>query len=118
MSSYTIQQVSSTATATGIVGALLIAQLALRQNPECDMFIRTHPQVRIEEQPKTFGQYTNLFTGEYEHSRSQQGTRISLREARKIALQILADTERSLQEERLAEARFIASLWDNEDWGV
>ena len=44
----------------------------------------------------------------------QQERRISLREARQMALQVLAETEKNLHEERMAEARFIAALWDND----
>ena len=44
----------------------------------------------------------------------QQEQQISLREARQRALQVLAETERNLHEERMAEARFIAALWDND----
>lgn len=45
----------------------------------------------------------------------QQDRRISLREARQMALQVLAETEKNLHEERIAEARFIATLWDNDN---
>jgi hypothetical protein len=44
----------------------------------------------------------------------RQDPQISLHEARQRALQVLAETERNLHEERMAEARFIAALWDND----
>ncbi len=46
---------------------------------------------------------------------SRRGQRISLREARQIALQTLADTERRLKEERAAEARFLLGPWEDEN---
>lgn len=62
----------------------------------------------------------------YEFGRSQsfspsrtveprRGQRISLRDARQIALQTLAETERRLEEERAAEARFLLSSWEDEN---
>jgi len=74
MSNYTIQQASSTAAGSammtqaglGLMGALLIAQLAVGKNPEPNVSLLKHPQVRIEENSKTFGQYTNLFI-EHKH---------------------------------------------------
>ena len=42
----------------------------------------------------------------------RRGRRISLREARKIALRILEETEREFQEERSAEATFLLMAWD------
>ena len=46
---------------------------------------------------------------------SRRGQRISLREARQIALRTSADTERRLAEERAAEARFLLSSWEDEN---
>jgi len=43
----------------------------------------------------------------------RKGRKISLREARQIALRILAETERELREERSAEARFLLSAWED-----
>jgi len=43
----------------------------------------------------------------------RKGRKISLREARQIALRILAETERELLEERSAEARFLLSAWED-----
>lgn len=40
--------------------------------------------------------------------------RISLREARDIALQIFEETERNLQQERRAEANFLLKPWEND----
>ena len=47
-------------------------------------------------------------------ARRKSGRPISLREARQIALQVLAETERRLAEERAAEARFLLVLWEDE----
>lgn len=44
----------------------------------------------------------------------KRGHPISLRQAREIALAVLADTERRLEEERSSEARFLLELWDDE----
>ena len=54
-----------------------------------------------------------LLASSREIDQSQRGRRISLREARQIALQVLIEAEENLHEERMAEARFIAALWDN-----
>ncbi len=43
----------------------------------------------------------------------RKGRKISLREARQIALRILAETERELQEERSAEAQFLLGAWED-----
>ena len=43
----------------------------------------------------------------------RKGRKISLREARQIALRILAETERELKEERASEARFLLSAWED-----
>jgi hypothetical protein len=40
--------------------------------------------------------------------------RISLSQARELALRILAETERNLREERISEARLFNSLWDTD----
>src|SRR5262245_36688956 len=40
--------------------------------------------------------------------------RISLREARNLALQIFEKTERNLQQERRAEANFLLKPWEND----
>ena len=42
------------------------------------------------------------------------GQRISLREARRMALQLSAETESRLTEERLAESRFLSRPWEDE----
>lgn len=39
---------------------------------------------------------------------------MSFREARQIALSIFIEAERALQEERIADARFIDALWERE----
>ena len=46
----------------------------------------------------------------------QRGQRVSLSEARRMALQTLTDTERRLQEDRAAEAHLMLSVWvEDED---
>lgn len=40
--------------------------------------------------------------------------RISLREARDLALQIFEETERNLQQERRAETTFLLKLWESD----
>ena len=47
-------------------------------------------------------------------NKPRQAQRISLREARQMALQVLAETEKNLHEERLVEARFLASFWKSD----
>ena len=49
-----------------------------------------------------------------EMNKPRQARRISLREARQMALQVLAETEKNLREERLTEARFLATFWEND----
>src|SRR5262245_45556203 len=44
----------------------------------------------------------------------RRGRRISLREARDLALQIFEETERNLQQERLAEANFLLKPWEHD----
>lgn len=74
MNNYDIKQEASTAAGSammtqaglGLVGALLIAQLTVGKNPEPNVSSLKHPQVRIEENSKTFGPYTNLFI-EHKH---------------------------------------------------
>lgn len=44
---------------------------------------------------------------------SRAARRISLREARQIALGILSHTERELQRERAVEAGFLLTLWED-----
>jgi hypothetical protein len=56
----------------------------------------------------------DVFSSATTITQPKENRRISLRTARQIALQILAETEKNLHEERMAEARFIAGLWDNE----
>lgn len=46
---------------------------------------------------------------------SKKGRRVSLREACRLAQQILADTERAIEEDDLAEARLSAFIWENDD---
>jgi len=45
---------------------------------------------------------------------SRPGQRISLREARQLALQISAETDSRLAEERRAESRFLSRPWEDE----
>ena len=46
--------------------------------------------------------------------RQRRGERISLKEARQIALKILADAKQALRKERAAEARLLLDLWDDD----
>jgi hypothetical protein len=81
MDNYAVLQASSTpansaviiqpSLSLGLAGALLIAQLSVGQNPAPapSMSNPRHSQVRILQNSPTFGRYTNLFTGEYEHSK-------------------------------------------------
>ena len=41
-----------------------------------------------------------------------EGRKISLCEARQLAMKVLTEAEKNLHEERMAEARFIVALWD------
>ena len=45
------------------------------------------------------------------HAGVRRQRRLSLREARQLALRALADVERRLWQERAAEAQFLATLW-------
>lgn len=47
----------------------------------------------------------------------RRARRISLREARDLALQIFEQTERNLQRERRTEANFLLKVWEN-DGGI
>jgi hypothetical protein len=72
MSNYSVKQASSTVAGSaivtvGLMGALLMAQLGVGQSSQPDISLLRHPAVRIGEISKTFGQYTNSFTGEYEN---------------------------------------------------
>lgn len=44
-----------------------------------------------------------------------ESQKISLREARQIALQVFIETEKAIQESRIAEARFLDAVLDEED---
>lgn len=41
--------------------------------------------------------------------------RITLQEARQLALRVLADTDRRLEQERISEARFTLGEWDEDE---
>ena len=47
--------------------------------------------------------------------RQKRGRSISLGEARKMALRILADTDRRLSDERAREVLFLMQVWDQDD---
>src|SRR5438874_1765402 len=76
MSNYTIRQVSGTSTGSamvqaGVIGFMVLAHLAqldMQKDTEHDIALLKPQQVRIQENPKTYGQYANLFTGEFEQS--------------------------------------------------
>jgi hypothetical protein len=47
--------------------------------------------------------------------RRRYGQRVSLKQARQIALQVLRNANQDLREERQVEARFILRFWDEQD---
>jgi hypothetical protein len=57
---------SSIVIAAGLIGSLML-QPDVGQGSQCDISLLRRPPVSIEENSKTFGQYTNSFTGEYEN---------------------------------------------------
>jgi len=73
MTDYAIKEASSTSSGGAlIVSALLMLQLQLGvgQSSQADVPFFRHPAVQIEENSKTFGQYTSLFTEEEDSSLS------------------------------------------------
>ena len=72
MNNYAIKHESNTSfgsaivIAAGLVGSLML-QPDVGQLPPAISLLR-RPSVRIEEISKTFGKYTNSFTGEYENT--------------------------------------------------
>ena len=76
MSNYAIRQVSGTSTGSAVIQVGVIslmalahlAQLDTKKSIEREIDLPKPQQVRIQENPKTYGQYSNLFTGEFEHS--------------------------------------------------
>lgn len=71
----------------------------------------TSPHVPINE----YADYRRTSSAPIIWNVPHRGRRISLREARKLALKILEETERELREERSAEARFLLGAWENRD---
>jgi hypothetical protein len=72
----------------------------------------TSPQVYIPETPEL----RRSVSASVKWSLSRRGRRISLKRARELALQALAETERSLQRERHAEVALILDAWENNDF--
>ncbi len=52
----------------GLMGLLLVAQLSVGQSSQSDTSSLLHHPVKIEGTSNTYGQHTNMFTGEYETS--------------------------------------------------
>jgi hypothetical protein len=72
MDNYAIKHESNTSFgSTMVIAAGLIGSLMLKpdvgQISQADISLLWRPPVRIEEISKTFGKYTNSFTGEYEN---------------------------------------------------
>jgi hypothetical protein len=61
-----IQQASSTSDGIAIIVVLLMTQSAVGQHPKSNICLPEYPPIRIEENSKTFGQYTNSFV-EHKH---------------------------------------------------
>src|ERR1017187_233737 len=62
-----------------------------------------------EEESRMSGAYSALFRRD-----TRTRKRITLRQARLLALQVLAETEDGIRRDRLVEARLLASIWDEE----
>jgi hypothetical protein len=114
----------------GITGELPdLPSLSMTQpRPAFVLFYYPALEGELESNPETKAGPSSITYGHhpYEFGRSQssslsrtveprRGQRISLRDARQIALQTLAETERRLEEERAAEARFLLSSWEDEN---
>jgi hypothetical protein len=71
MNNYTIKNESNTSFGSailivaGLLGSLML-QPDVGQSSQRDISFLRRPPVKIEESSKTFGQYINLFTGEYD----------------------------------------------------
>ena len=69
MNKYAIQQMSSTVAGSAIiVGTLLVAQLSTGQYQEPHVSLLNRPRIIIDENSKTFGQYTKLSIREQQSS--------------------------------------------------
>lgn len=68
----------------------------------------TAPHISILETPNPSHSISSAIVREI----PRKGRKISLREARQIALRNLEETERELQEERSAEAKFLLGSWE------
>lgn len=71
----------------------------------------TSPHIYISETPDL----RRLISSSVKWSLPRRGRRISLKRARQLALQALAETEHSLQRERHAEVALILGVWENND---
>lgn len=63
--------------------------------------------------PQSESQRSGVYSAVF-HTKAGIRSRVSLLEARQLALRILAETDSSLQQERVVEARFLASVWDDD----
>lgn len=64
--------------------------------------------------PRTINVLSGATSIEWEIKR-RRGRAISLREARAIALQILADAEQEIRRDWSREAQYFSALWDNDE---
>lgn len=76
MNEYYTQQASGTAAGAakivqaGVIAATLImTPFAATQGSSFAKQLSNYPPFKIGETPKTFGQFANIFSGEYEHAR-------------------------------------------------
>jgi hypothetical protein len=88
--------------------------------PALEGELESNPETKAGPSSITYGPHPYEFGRSQSSSllrtvESRRGQRISLRDARQIALQTLAETERRLEEERVAEARFLLSSWEDEN---
>lgn len=71
MNNYDIKKTSGTSTGTALItGAIFLVGslgLGLDQCQQDHKSLNLRPNIYIQESSKTFGQYTNVFTGEYEN---------------------------------------------------
>ena len=76
MNNYAVRQASgtwagSTVRQASLIGLIVFAQLTyldIQKNTDHDIDSSQYQRVRVQENLNTYGQYTNIFTGEYRHS--------------------------------------------------
>jgi hypothetical protein len=72
MNKYAIKHESNTSIgsaiviAAGLIGSLIL-QPDMGQGSQCEVSLLSRSPVKIEESSKTYGHYTNQFTGEYDN---------------------------------------------------